>query len=298
MVAGLALKNPASLAWFTTSYFTGGLALLMLSMGITLTVDDFKRCAENPSQIAIQFVQCYGLMPLVAFGIAKAFGLPAEFVAGLVLVGCINGGQASNLCAYIARGDVALSVLMTTATTIGAIFMTPFLCKAILGTLVPVDAAGVAISTVQVVLAPIMVGMGLNWKFPKACKAIEPFCPIVGVLCTCLLVGSAVAQVSGPILGAGMGLQLAAAALHTVGGLAAYFTSKLAGWSETACRTTCIETSMKSSAFGFLLAKLHFGDFLVRVPAAVSVVWMALIGSSLAVVFRFLPCEDDTCPTN
>merc|ERR1719506_719833 len=217
--------------------------------------------------------------------------LSPGLTAGMILVGSINGGQASNLCTYIAKGDVALSVMMTTVTTIGAIFMTPLISKLLLGTLVPVDAVGVAVSTIQVVLLPIVLGMLANAKFPKAVRKIEPFSPIVGVLSTCVLVGSAVAQCSAPILAAGLKLQVAAAA-HIVGGLAAYFGTKPL-YSETTCRTMTIETSMKSSAFGFLLAKLHFSQFLVRVPAAVSVVWMALVGSSMAVAFRALPVPDE-----
>lgn len=98
--AGIALKAPQSLAWFSTSYFTGALAMLMLSMGITLTVDDFKRVLSRPKPVALGFVLCYAMMPLLALGIAKALALPAPLTAGLVLIGCINGGQASNLCTY------------------------------------------------------------------------------------------------------------------------------------------------------------------------------------------------------
>merc|ERR1719504_540838 len=105
------------------------------------------------------FIGCYVMMPALALFLSKSLGLSPALTAGMVLVGSINGGQASNLCAYIANGDVALSVLMTTVTTVGAIFMTPLLCKTFLGTLVPVDAVGVAISTIQVVLIPILVGM-------------------------------------------------------------------------------------------------------------------------------------------
>jgi len=102
------------------------------------------------------------MMPLLALALGIFFRLDPALLAGMVLVGSINGGQASNLCTYIAKGNVALSVLMTTATTLGAIFMTPVLCKSILGTVVPVDAAGIAISTIQVVLAPIAIGMTTN----------------------------------------------------------------------------------------------------------------------------------------
>jgi len=140
------------------------------------------------------------MMPLLALGLGKAFNLEPALIAGMVLVGSINGGQASNLCTYIAKGNVALSVLMTTATTIGAIFMTPLLCKLLLGAIVPVHAKGIALSTIQVVLAPIAVGMTTKKLFPKFVDAILPLSPVIGVISTCLLVASAVAQVSNPLL--------------------------------------------------------------------------------------------------
>ena len=152
LCSGIALKSPASFAWFTTEFFTAGLAALMLSMGITLTPQDFVDVASNPVPSFMQFSLCYGMMPFLALALGNAVGLSKQLIAGMVLVGSINGGQASNLCTYIARGNVALSVLMTTATTLGAIFMTPLLCKSLLGTVVPVDAAGIAMSTIQVSL--------------------------------------------------------------------------------------------------------------------------------------------------
>lgn len=291
LFSGIALKNPTAFNWFTTEYFTAALAILMLSMGITLTPTDFVKVLSRPNSVVMQFSLCYGMAPLLAFGLAKAFGLDSSLLAGMVLVGSINGGQASNLCTYIAKGNVALSVIMTTATTVGAIFMTPFLCKTMLGTVVPVDALGIAISTLQVVLAPIAVGMATKKYFPSFVEAILPFAPVVGVISTCLLVASAVAQVAEPIINAGMPLQLCALSLHLIGGLIGYILPRLTGFGEVASRTMAIETSMKSSAFGFLLAKLHFGEYAARVPSAVSVVWMALTGSILAVIWRYIPVE-------
>lgn len=180
---------------------------------------------------------------------------------------------------------------MTTATTLGAIFMTPVLCKALLGAVVPVDAKGIAMSTIQVVLAPIAIGMTTNKFFPKFVKTILPFAPVVGVVSTCLLVASAVAQVADPIINAGLSLQIPILLLHLIGGLIGYGLPRATGFGEVACRTMAIETSMKSSAFGFLLAKLHFGDYAARIPSAVSVVWMALTGSILAVIWRYIPVE-------
>lgn len=285
----LGLAKPSAFLWLTTPYFTLSLGMLMLSMGITLTVEDFRRVLARFGAVIIGFLGCYGLMPLLALALAKAFKLPVDYVAGLVLVGSVNGGQASNLSTFIAKGDVALSVVMTTATTLGAIVMTPLLSQLLIGAVVPVDALGIAASTIQVVLLPIAVGMALNRYANRLVRAVLPFSPVVGVLATCLLVGSSVAQCAGPILAAGWALQLPIMLLHVVGGLIGYYLPAMAGYGEVVRRTTAIETAMKSSAFGFLLASLHFANFAARVPSAVSVVWMAIIGSTMAVVWRYIP---------
>jgi len=286
IAAVAAIKQPATFTWVKSSYFTGLLGLLMFSVGITTTIDDFKECLKRPGAVAINFLSCYAIMPVLAFGLAKMIGAEGPILAGLVLVGSINGGQASNLCTLIAGGDVALSVLMTTSTTLGCIFMTPLICKMVLGAVVPVDAMGIVVSTFQVVLAPIFLGVGFNTLAPKFCKAVTPFTPVVGVISTVLLVGASVAKCAGPILGAGAPLQFACMTLHLLGGILGFGATKACGFDERTCRTVAIETAMKSSAFGFLLASLHFGVFNVRVPSAVSVVWMAIVGSILAVYWK------------
>jgi BASS family bile acid:Na+ symporter len=245
--------------------------------------------------VLLAFVGCYGIMPGLAVLIGKVMNLNPSLAAGLVLVACINGAQASNLCTYIGQGDLALSVLMTTMTTIGAIVMTPLMGKLLLGQVVPVNPVAISKSTVQVVLGPILVGMTINKRFPKFVQSILPFTPVLGVCITCLLVGTSVAGCASAILNAGMQLQVSAALLHILGGLAGYFFTK-PFYGEDVCRTFAIEFSMKSSAFGYLLATLHFADFAVRVPSAVSIVWMTLIGSSLAVASRFFPPKECIIP--
>ena len=291
--ASIAITKPSAFSWFSTKYFTASLGALMLSMGITLTADDFVRVSKEPLAVIVGFILCYGLCPALGLLLGKAFNLPLDLVAGTVLVGCVNGGQASNLCTYIARGDVALSVLMTTVTTIAGIFTTPLLCKLLLGAVVPVDAVGIALSCLQVVLVPIALGMSLNKYFPKTISKVVPATPVVGVVSTCLLVASAIAQCAPAIKSAGWGLQLPIMLLHLVGGLAGYWVPKKMGFTETQSRTMAIETAMKSSAFSFLLAKLHFAQYGARVPSAVSVVWMALVGATLAVFWRTIPTGDE-----
>merc|ERR1719310_174196 len=101
LVAGMGLYTPGVFAGISTDAFTALLCLLMLSMGITLTVDDFKRVLQRPKVMILGFLGCYALMPAMALGLSKALGLSAALTAGMILVGSINGGQASNLCTYI-----------------------------------------------------------------------------------------------------------------------------------------------------------------------------------------------------
>jgi len=293
ITAATGLLHPPAFAGVSTKYFTALIGALMLCMGITLKPSDFARVLTRPGAVMLAFAGCYGLMPALAIGLSKLFGLSKSLTAGMILLSAINGAQASNLCTYIGKGDVALSVLMTTMTTVGAIVMTPLVAKILLGTVVPVNAAAVALSTMQVVLIPIGGGMLVNANFPETVQKVLPFSPIVGVLSTCALVGAAVAGTAGPIMSAGAPLQAACALMHLLGGAIAYFGVK-SFYSEKVSRTFGIEIAMKSSAFGYLLASLHFAaDPLVRVPSAVSIVWMTLVGSSLAVASRFLPPKDE-----
>lgn len=284
--------KPASFAWMNTQCFTGALVALSFSMGITLTFNDLKNCLAKPMPVLVNFAACYTLMPLLGLALGHAFGFPPSFIAGLVLVGATNGGQSSNLCTYIARGDVALSVIMTTTTTLGCVLMTPLICKLAIGALVPMNVYGMAVSTLQVVLLPIISGIMLNELAPNFCRCLEPLCVLGGLCATSALVGGSLSQCADSVLAAGWRLHAAAVLLHVLGGVIGYFGCKILGFSEKINRTTAIETSMKSAAWGYLLAALHFGSYAVRVPAAVSTVWVALVGSCIAVFWQQRPVTD------
>lgn len=289
--ASLGIGTPQAFDWFHSGYFTTSLGFLMLSMGLTLTFNDFKECMKRPEPIGVGYAAQYIIKPLLGFLISKVLNLSPALATGLILVSCCPGGQASNVATYIAHGDVALSVLMTTASTIGAIFMTPLLTKLLAGTLVPVDAKGLALSTFQVVLVPTVLGVLVNEFFPGFVKKIKPILPLVGVAITTLLCASPCAQVA-PILRAkGMDLAFAVGLLHAAAFALGYFLSRGLSFDEKTSRTVSIETGMQSAALGFLLAQKHFPDPLVAVPSAVSVVFMAVGGSALAVFWRNKPVK-------
>lgn len=210
----------------------------MLSMGITLTLDDFKRVFFRPVPVALQLCLCFIVCPAIAFVVSKLLSLSQPLTAGMVLVGAINGGQASNLCTYIARGDVALSMMMTAYTTLACAVMTPLIAKLALGTVIPINAAGIARSTAEVMLAPMSIGVAINYFAPELCRRIQPFSALVGITTATILVGASVAQVSNDILASGLKLHGACIALHGGGALTGYWGAKSLGCDESTCRTT------------------------------------------------------------
>ncbi|CAL0307143.1 unnamed protein product [Lupinus luteus] len=290
--AVIGIFKPAAVTWLQTDLFTLGLGFLMLSMGLTLTFEDFRRCLRNPWTVGVGFLAQYFIKPLLGFVIALVLKLSAPLATGLILVSCCPGGQASNVATYISKGNVALSVLMTTCSTIGAIIMTPLLTKLLAGQLVPVDAAGLAISTFQVVLVPTIVGVLANEFFPKFTAKIIKITPLIGVILTTLLCSSPIGQVADVLKTQGAQLILPVVFLHAAAFAIGYWISKLS-FGESTSRTISIECGMQSSALGFLLAQKHFTNPLVAVPSAVSVVCMALGGSILAVYWRGQPIPLD-----
>src|SRR5262245_49047274 len=138
----LALFYPRWFTWFGGEFITWGLAVIMLGMGITLSVDDFRSVLKMPRAVAAGFVAQYLIMPFLGWAVAHLLKLETPFAVGLILVACCPGGTASNVVTYLAKANVPLSVLMTMCSTFGAIVMTPLLTKWLAGTYVPVPAGG------------------------------------------------------------------------------------------------------------------------------------------------------------
>lgn len=196
MSGALAYFHPPSLNWITTTQFEQGVGLLMLAMGLSLSMDDFKKCAKQPVPILLGFFCQYSILPLLAFAISNVMGLSPAFATGLIILGACPGGQASNVATFVARGDVALSVLMTTASTLAAAVATPALSSLLAGQFIPVNAWALAESTAKLVLLPTLLGVGLNEMFPKQVAKIRPAMPLLALALTVVLCAVPVAQVA------------------------------------------------------------------------------------------------------
>lgn len=296
--AALGLIQPTSFDWFLPSYVAPALGITMLGMGLTLTFADFARVLATPRRIFAGFALQYTIMPTVAFAVSRLLSLPLDFAVGLCIVGACPGGTASNVVTYLANADVTLSVAMTTASTLGAVVATPLITKFLLGTLVPVDALALLVSTVQVVLLPVLLGAALNQAFPKQVERLAPLSALSAVLLIAVICGSVIAQNAAAVASAGPQLLLAVALLHAGGFALGYAFSKVLGMPEKVARTNSIEVGMQNSALGALLATAHFpANPLAAVPCAISACTHSVMGSLLAAYWRGQPTGEETSTT-
>jgi len=282
----VALIYPPSFSWFGDQAIVWGLAVIMLGMGITLSVDDFKSVLKMPRAVAAGFVAQYSIMPFLGWAVAHALGLPAPFAVGLILVACCPGGTASNVVCFIAKANVALSVLMTMCSTFGAIVMTPLLTKWLAGAYVHVDAWGLFVSTIQVVLLPLVIGLALHHGAPKLVSAVLPIAPLISVLTITLICASIIARNAEAVRQSAALLLLGVFLLHAGGFALGYLFARLLGYDKIVCRTISIEVGMQNSGLGTVLARRHFADPLTAVPCAISATFHSVIGSFLAGFWR------------
>lgn len=266
-----------------------GLGVIMLGMGLTLRVSDFVAVGRQPGTVFAGVAAQFGIMPASGWLVAKAFALPPELALGLILVACCPGGTASNVICYLARANVALSVLMTMCSTFAAIALTPLLTKLLAGKVLPVDAWALFKSMLVIVLLPLVVGIAVNagvgkMRDPRRVRRwVDAIGPVVSVLLIVGIVGCIVALKKDLIAAASASLFVSVFVLHALGFGVGYAVMWLFRRDVAMRRTASIEVGMQNSGLGAALATKHFAEFaLAPVPAAISAVYHCIIGSVLA----------------
>ena len=293
----LGLLHPPALTWFTGPWVVWALTVVMLSMGLTLTLEDFRRLRQSPGAVGVGFVLQYTVMPLLGWLVARVCELPPDLAVGLILVASCPGGTASNLITHLARANVALSVVMTMASTLLAFVMTPLWCQALAGRTVPVDALGLSLSTLQIVVVPVLIGVLCNWRFPRQVGTLVRFSPAVSVVAIIFIAGSIVAQSAASVLAHAGQVALAVLLVHLLGFGLGYFFARRLGFSATAARTISIEVGMQNGGMAAVLAKKHFAaQPLAAVPAVFSSVIQTLVGSLLAAYWSRRPATEPSAP--
>lgn len=286
LVAALALFAPGTVSFLKSSYVNPLLGIVMFGMGLTLKPNDFKVVFSRPKDVIIGCIAQFTIMPLLAFGLTKIFGLSPELAIGVILVGTCPGGTSSNVMTYLSKGDVALSVGMTAVSTILAPFLTPALTYLYAGARVDVDVISMFVSIVEVVIIPIAAGFIINRFFKAFTETVVEILPLISTTAIVAIVAAVVSANSAKIMTSGL-LIVAVVILHNVLGYAlGYAIGKLLKLDVTKCRAISIEVGMQNSGLATSLAATHFAQYpLATIPGAVFSVWHNVSGAILANIY-------------
>ena len=307
LVAIVSFIFPQTFAWVQQGQRASViLGLIMLTMGCTLSAEDFRILLSRPIDILIGSIAQYTIMPLVAWTLARIFHLDTFMTAGIILVGCCPGGVSSNIMSFLCKGDVAYSVGMTTVSTCLSPIVTPLLVLWLAGAEIDVDAWGMFQNILLVTLLPVTLGVAFNYFLGKRedFKLIQGIMPGISVLCLACIVGGVIFTVHPQLKANGLrliALTLAVVTLHNgIGYLLGYFVGEAFGFNTAKRRTLSIEVGMQNAGMATVLARNFFASpamiatnpmaALAVIPCAISCAYHSISGTLLAGFFTW---QDD-----
>lgn len=286
----VALIEPATFSWVKGDTQILVLGIIMLGMGMTLGKEDYRILAQRPLDIFVGSVAQYTIMPLVAIAVAKALNLSPGLTLGLVLVGTCPGGVSSNIMTFLARGDVAFSVGMTTVSTLLAPVMTPLWMMYLVGETVDMDGWAMFKFMLLVTLLPVVIGSVCNMLFERKTwfADVRAVMPGVAVIAFACIVGG-VAAVHGHRFMESAFVMVAAIAAHNIiGYVLGYYSGALFGMNTAKKRTLAIEVGVQNAGLATgLSAKFFPSNAESAVATAVACVWHSVSGTVLGNLFAW-----------
>ena len=303
--AGVAFAFPSAFdTWCGVkllSLVVPAIQLIMFGMGTTLSLGDFLRVAKRPWAVATGVVLQFLVMPIVGFSLAKAFGFSGELAAGCVLVGSVAGGTASNVIAFLAKADVALSVTMTCCSTLLSPFLTPFAMKVLAGCFVEIDVAKMMVEILKVVIVPILAGGIVHRLLRRQFDAHKAVCDrvlsILSITGICYTLLALTAPSRDTFASAGVAIVAAAVIHNAIGYLSGYWLTRLVGrfahLGEIEARTVALEVGLQNGGMAGALAISVLGSAIAALPANVFSIWMNFSGSILASIWSRRPVRKE-----
>lgn len=284
LFAILAFYFPDHYRWLG-AYIVPLLGIIMFGMGLTLSRQDFAEVFVRPGRVAVGVLGQFLIMPVLAWSLAYAFSLPPELAIGVILVGCCPGGTSSNVMTFLARGDLALSVAITSVSTLLAPIVTPALIYMLASQWLEVSASAMFWSIVQVVILPIALGVIVQSLLGEKIKAGVAALPLVSVVAIVAIVAAVVAGNQAKIATSGLLIFSVVVVHNTLGYILGYVLARLSGMPLPQRKTLAIEVGMQNSGLGVALASAHFSP-LAAVPSAIFSVWHNISGPLVATIFR------------
>jgi BASS family bile acid:Na+ symporter len=260
--------------------------VIIFGMGMTLTLDDFRRVLTMPRGVILCCVLHYTVMPIGGFCFARLFGLEGAVATGLILVGSVSSGTSSNVIALLARVNVPLSVTVTAVSTLISPFVTPLVMKWLAGTYVPVDATVMMFSILKMIVAPLVLGLVIHRYLPSIALRLVRVLPYLAMLAICTIIGVTIALSREQLLRMGFALFAAAACHNATGYLLGYWGGRLAGLNQTDARTTALEVGLQNGGMATGLAFDVLKSPAAALASAVFGPWSVVTSSALASWWR------------
>ena len=291
-VAVLTFFVPDLFVWVRGTTQTVILGIIMLTMGLTLTTQDFRILVRRPGDILIGACAQFLVMPCVAWLLVRIFHLEPALALGILLVGCCPGGVSSNIMSYLCHGDVAFSVGMTCTSTLLAPVMTPLLMELTAGEIIEIDAVGMFLNILIVTIIPVGIGCFLNYIYSnrKSFPTVQSLMPGLSVICLACIVGGVISTVHDDLVARGLWLFIWTFAVvfchNSLGYLLGWTAGRLAGFNTAKKRTISIEVGMQNAGLATVLAGTFFAAQPLSVlPCAISCAWHSISGTILAGLF-------------
>ena len=284
----LGFAAPQGFTWVTgkvcgVSVLSCLLGVVMFGMGTTLSVKDFVLVLKRPKDVFMGAAAQFFVMPFLAFVLSRIFRLDSALTAGVILVGTCPGGTSSNVITYMSKGDVALSVTMTSVSTVLSPILTPAITYLLIGTKIAFDPVGMFLSIVQIVIVPICLGVAVKTFLPKFAEVAVDYLPAVSSIAISLIIGGVIGGSKSAII-SNIGIILLVVILHNCLGYALGFAiARLVGMSWKKAVALSIEVGMQNSGLAVGLAKAHFAAMpAATVPGAIFSAWHNISGAVLA----------------
>lgn len=280
LFSGVAFFYPQLFVGFKSS-IVPLLMTIMLGMGLTLSWQDFKRVWQNRFVVGLGVGIQFLIMPLSAWLLSWLFDFSLELTIGMLLVGATAGGTASNVIAYLAKGDVALSVCMTLVSTLIAVVMLPFLTWLYLGELVEVPASSMLWMLLKMIVLPLLLGMILNALLHSQVAKITAILPLFSMIAILLIIAIVVALNQANLHIMAWTLLLAVIVHNSLGLAFGYWLTRRFGYDSVIARTVAIEVGMQNSGLSVALALQYFSA-VSALPGALFSIWHNVSGSLFA----------------
>ena len=260
------------------------LGIIMFGMGMTLKTEDFVEIIKRPKPVLLGLLAQFTLMPLIAYLLTVVFQLDPLIAVGVILVGCCPGGTSSNVITFLAKGDVALSVAITSISTLLAPFLTPLLLNLFAGQLIDIDLVNMMLTITKIVIVPIVLGIVFHKLLGDKVEFATAVLPMVSVLGISIIIAAVVAVSKATILDSGAMVFMVVALHNMIGYTLGYTIARLSGFSERQRRAIMVEVGMQNSGLGAALAATYFNP-VAALPSAIFSVWHNFSGALVANIF-------------